>query len=943
MINDSATLPGTTDLYKQVLHRFGSSDQQLFDRSSNNSIVEHVIETSLSQPDDVCFGMVSCFQRRRHCLGTNYSKIVDVQGTCQSAVSETNLEFPVFFRSPETFAGIDDSSLSGKVETSFVHIVQSLQDETRINLQVTCMVQQSDCQAKRPRKYLSVPCCLQIILYGPIELYNDIGTFFEEHGFFIQDPKGCNRNVLYCNPHRLPSLDCGLFPWTSDLEFRPVPVAFEIADFASRPELLEILDSQEDLPLTPQSPSIRTQLARHQLQALTFMLRREQGWAFEGGSPDIWEVIEQEDNIFYVNRVSDLRQVEEPPQFQGGIIADPMGLGKTLSMIALIASDIHSNPETRFDHDSPHPRSSGSTLVIVPPPCAYNNSLKTLEIYPNKSMPVLGTWEEQLRDHVVPGCMPFFRHHAKSRLTSQEESESNMLVLTTYHTVSAEWRNGAGSEDSVLFQTCWRRIILDEGLAPTPVSLHVVVLTITLTAHFIRNGDSQMAKAICALNSASRWAVTGSPIQNRLGDLATLLKFLKVYPYSEKQIFDAHISNLWKSGNDEEALKRLKRLSGCLLLRRPQTTIELPTRTDFQWSIDLTPAERKLYEEVRTKTIANIEHTMSQPDMARNASFVNVLQQIEAMRMVCNLGLFYHSRHDLTTRSRMAGNWEADAQAAFDVRRGMARMVCQICSSTINTADAIFDDQDHAQSALFFRCLAFICPTCSNRAHSSRNCGHATPCPVAKVVMGPSGLEEPLIADLSRRELNLAFATQQLPTKISALVSDLQRQPEDVKSVVFSTWRMTLDMIELGLNRASIKCLRFDGKVPQKERQAVIDQFRSDPEVKVLLLTLSCGAVGLTLTAASRAYLMEPHWNPTLEDQALARIHRMGQKREVTTRVRQVQESKRDLAAMLLNKGPGEEGSDPTRKPLEVGPDTILTMLTNDELSANDNSSGFDL
>lgn len=46
-----------------------------------------------------------------------------------------------------------------------------------------------------------------------------------------------------------------------------------------------------------------------------------------------------------------------------------------------------------------------------------------------------------------------------------------MLILTTYHTVSAEWRNGTGSEDSVLFQTCWRRIILDEGLEPTPVSI----------------------------------------------------------------------------------------------------------------------------------------------------------------------------------------------------------------------------------------------------------------------------------------------------------------------------------------------------------------------------------------------------------------------------------------------------------------------------------------
>lgn len=63
-------------------------------------------------------------------------------------------------------------------------------------------------------------------------------------------------------------------------------------------------------------------------------------------------------------------------------------------------------------------------------------------------------------------------------------------------------------------------------------------------------------------------------------------------------------------------------------------------------------------------------------------------------------------------------------------------------------------------------------------------------------------------------------------------------------SVVFSTWRMTLDLVEAGLSQAGIQCLRFDGKVPQKERQGVVDLFRNDPSVKVLLLTLSCGAVG---------------------------------------------------------------------------------------------------
>lgn len=63
-------------------------------------------------------------------------------------------------------------------------------------------------------------------------------------------------------------------------------------------------------------------------------------------------------------------------------------------------------------------------------------------------------------------------------------------------------------------------------------------------------------------------------------------------------------------------------------------------------------------------------------------------------------------------------------------------------------------------------------------------------------------------------------------------------------SIVFSTWRLTLELVEAGLEQASIPCVRFDGKVPQKDRQKVVERFRTDPTVRVMLLTLSCGAVG---------------------------------------------------------------------------------------------------
>jgi SNF2 family DNA or RNA helicase len=110
---------------------------------------------------------------------------------------------------------------------------------------------------------------------------------------------------------------------------------------------------------------------------------------------------------------------------------------------------------------------------------------------------------------------------------------------------------------------------------------------------------------------------------------------------------------------------------------------------------------------------------------------------------------------------------------------------------------------------------------------------------------------------------------QNLPLKVEALIADLKGLPLDVKwyfplcnpqrcsnvlirpSIVFSTWRLTLDMVGTGLDRASIPYLRYDGKVPQKDRQSVVDMFKTDPAIRVMLLTLSCGAVGYVAVSAS--------------------------------------------------------------------------------------------
>ncbi len=370
-----------------------------------------------------------------------------------------------------------------------------------------------------------------------------------------------------------------------------------------------------------------------------------------------------------------------------------------------------------------------------------------------------------------------------------------------------------------------------------------------------------MSRAVCALEATARWAVTGTPIQNRIGDLAALLKFIRAYPYHDTRRFDLDIGQMWKTGNIEEAVKRLRKLSRGLILRRPKTVIELPPRIDLKFPIEFRPSERELYEKIKHHTMATIEEAFRDGDSGGlgSTSYITVLQRINALRMICDLGLNYKDRHHLTTaedevhiHSDLNKDWSAVAQEAFNLQRDLSSsVVCSICASSCDTMGAPFatDSTEASQQSYFAECLSYICSDCAQpslRRNQVIMCGHTSNHRVAPVSTSWTALEETgVLAELGITS-GFGFSTQhaQLSSKVMALVSQLRGLPDGTKSVVFSSWRMTLNLVEMGLRAADIKYVRFDGNVRQQDRQAVIDEFRKDPTVRVFLLTLSCGAVG---------------------------------------------------------------------------------------------------
>lgn len=197
---------------------------------------------------------------------------------------------------------------------------------------------------------------------------------------------------------------------------------------------------------------------------------------------------------------------------------------------------------------------------------------------------------------------------------------------------------------------------------------------------------------MCAIKATCRWAVTGTPIQNRLTDLAALLKFLHIDPYSDIQRFDADITHLWKSGQAEEAVKRLKRLSNCILLRRPKATINLPNRKDLSCPIEFDAEERTLYDELKYQTVSRMKDYYLDDTQATS---VNVIQQINSLRMICSMGLHYNVRHhDTSERNSVEEyrSWGEYAQQAFNFQCEAGPVNCHICSSSPETVKTMSGD-----------------------------------------------------------------------------------------------------------------------------------------------------------------------------------------------------------------------------------------------------------
>ncbi|GAA5972086.1 hypothetical protein JCM11641_002489 [Rhodosporidiobolus odoratus] len=573
---------------------------------------------------------------------------------------------------------------------------------------------------------------------------------------------------------------------------------------------------------------------------------------------------------------------------RGGILADDMGLGKTIQMLSLILA----NPSDR------KACKSKTTLVVCP-------------------VALMQQWKSEIETK-SDGRLRVLVHHGSGRATEGRKLQRYDVVITSYQTCSSEWvdpkpknaTKGKAKKDEdgddldsflnskdlgPLFDDDYSfyRIILDE-------------------AHQIKGRTTKMHKACCALEGHFRWCLTGTPVQNGIMDLYSLLEFLgkgvcnPMHHYSE---FKAKIADPIKGKRSKTGFARLSIVLKAIMLRRTKTmTVEgkplltLPAREIIEVkSPFLDEDEAKFYKAIEEAMQLQMNSFIKSGSVMEN--YIQVLTKLLRMRQACNHPALITGNTtaededldptpDAATASRSPSNDDglSGMLDAMSLAGSSDRVLCGLCQTSI-ASDEKYCSTCRSDMAKYDK-LAF-----STKVRKTLK--------LLEDIRTESEVERARIKKENRRKEEHAEGSD-------AQVELLEYRPK--KTIIFSQFTTMFDILEPFLKKGGFRFTRFDGKLNAKKKEEALDQIRNDRKTTIILVSIKCGAVGLNLTCCSRVILLDLWWNPAIEQQAFDRAHRFGQQDDVKIykltientvedRILKLQEQKAELAKAALEGG----------------------------------------
>lgn len=428
-------------------------------------------------------------------------------------------------------------------------------------------------------------------------------------------------------------------------------------------------------------------------------------------------------------------------------------------------------------------------------------------------------WEHEIKTKTKKGALETNLFHGAKREHRPKTLAKYDVVLTTYGIVTSDKK-----DDGCLFQIKWKRIILDEG-------------------HVIRNHKSLQSEAVCALNAKYRWVLTGTPIHNKEFDMYAAIKFLRCRPFDELNYWKTWIQT--KGGASSE---RLQTLLKSILLRRTKDQLiasgevqSLPTKTIKNYPVQLNSEERKVY----AKFLA-----LSQ------AIFANYVKQQQDKGERDGLSQEKMARMFKKFTSKFVINREIKAHEILTLILRLRQCCCHpgLVKEAVECIDIMKENLGDD---------SMIDISTENIMNKFEHLNID---------------DEPLDMDSD------IFCKDFPSSKIDQVISVLKEEvmgTED-KAIIVSQWTSYLAIVRGMLEVEGIVYCELTGEVPVNSRNDIVVNFnKKTSSVKVMLLSLTAGGVGLNLVGANYLFLMDVHWNPQLEQQAQDRIYRFGQTKPV--------------------------------------------------------------
>ncbi|KAM4709793.1 SWI/SNF-related matrix-associated actin-dependent regulator of chromatin subfamily A containing DEAD/H box 1 isoform 2-T3 [Discoglossus pictus] len=455
-----------------------------------------------------------------------------------------------------------------------------------------------------------------------------------------------------------------------------------------------------------------------------------------------------------------------------GILADEMGLGKTVQAIAFL-SHLYVTGDT-----GPH-------LVVVPA-STLDNWIREFNLWCPDMNVLLYYGSQDERKHL--------------RYDIFNKAIEFSVIVTTYNCAISS------AEDRSLFRKIKLNFaVFDEG-------------------HMLKNMSSIRYQQLMTLNAKNRLLLTGTPVQNNLLELMSLLNFVMPHMFSSstseiKRMFSSKAKSTDEQSKfEKDRIAHAKQIMRPFILRRVKSEVlkQLPPKQDHIKFCPMSKKQEQLYNDMMQKIKRSIEGT------EKNTELCNVMMHLRKM-----------ANHPLLHRQYYTA----------EKLRNMAELMLKEPTHREANPDLIFEDMEVMTDFELHR----LCGEFTSISHFR--------------------LEKELILDSGKFEA------------LAEMLSDLKKKGDRV--VLFSQFTMMLDIIEVFLKHHQHRYLRLDGKTQISERIHLIDEYNTNMDIFIFLLSTRAGGLGINLTSANNVILHDIDCNPYNDKQAEDRCHRVGQTKEV--------------------------------------------------------------